>query len=116
MKETTFLSDYEMFTNFITNNFLEALRGEVIGNVTFMKGKTYITLDTAFVNDVQAYETAVSFDEGQDTWCILYRTKNREEAVAQHRAYLDRLYAGENHFRSIQDGKIYGYEEEEDEG
>ena len=117
MKETTiFLSDYEMFTNLITNNFLEALRGEVIGNVTFMKGKTYITLNTAFVNDVQAYETAVSFVEDQSEWCILYRTKNREEAVAQHRVYLDRLYAGENHFRSIQDGKIYGYEEEKDEG
>ena len=30
MKKTIFLSDYEMFTNFITNNFLEALRGEGI--------------------------------------------------------------------------------------
>lgn len=116
MKETGLLIDYEMFMNFITKNPLEALRGDVIGNVTFMKGKTYITLDTAFIGDVQAYETAVSFVEDQSEWCILYRTKNREEAVAQHHAYLDRLYAGENHFRSIQDGEIYGYEEEEDEG
>ena len=30
MKETMFLSDYERFTNIITNNFLEALRGEGI--------------------------------------------------------------------------------------
>ena len=30
MKKTIFLSDYEMFTNFITNNFLEALRSEDI--------------------------------------------------------------------------------------
>lgn len=116
MKETSFLSDYEMFMNLITNNFFEALRGEVIGNDTLIKGKTHITLDTAFVGDVQAYETAVSFDEDQGTWCILCRTKNREDAETQHRAYLKRLYAGENHFRSIQDGEIYGYEEEKDEG
>lgn len=30
MKKTIFLSDYEMFTNLIMNNFLEALRGEGI--------------------------------------------------------------------------------------
>lgn len=116
MKETGLMMDYEMFMDFIMKNPLEALRGDVVGNDTFMKGKTHITLDTAFVGDVQAYETAVSFDEDQGIWCILYRTKNREDAEAQHRAYLKRLYAGENHFRSIQDGEIYGYEEEKDEG
>lgn len=116
MKETGLMMDYEMFMDFIMKNPLEALRGDVVGNDTFMKGKTHITLDTAFVGDVQAYETAVSFDEDQGTWCILCRTKNREDAETQHRAYLKRLYAGENHFRSIQDGEIYGYEEEENEG
>ncbi len=116
MKETGLMMDYEMFMNFITKNPIEAFRGDVVGNDTFMKGKTHITLDTAFVGDVQAYETAVSFDEDQGIWCILYRTKNREDAEAQHHAYLKRLYAGENHFRSIQDGEIYGYEEEKDEG
>ena len=30
MKKIIFLSDYEMFTNIITNNFLEVLRGEGI--------------------------------------------------------------------------------------
>ena len=116
MKETGFMTDFEMFMNFITNNSAEAIRGDVVGNDTIMNGKTCITLDTAFVGDIQAYETAVSFVEDQSEWCILYRTKDREDAVAQHRAYLNRLYAGENHFRSIQDGEIYGYEEEENEG
>ncbi len=110
------MTDLEMFMNFIMNNPTEPMRGDVVGNDTFMNGKTCITLDTAFVGDIQAYETAVSFVEDQSEWCILYRTKSREDAEAQHRAYLKRLYAGENYFRSIQDGEIYGYKEEKDEG
>lgn len=116
MKETGFATDFEAFMNFILNDPVGPMRGDVVGNDTLVNGKTYITLDTAFVNDIQAYETAVSFVENQSEWCILYRTKDREDAVAQHRAYLNRLYAGENHFRSIQDGEIYGYEEEKNEG
>ena len=91
----------------------EGFRGEVIGTDSFeTEDGFYFTVDTCWVNDLQAYETAIK--ESNMDWVVVNRFNTPSEAKAIHRYWIQKIKNdGTRFFKSQQDGCIYGVMKED---
>lgn len=83
------------------------LRGDIIGTDTVNNGTYSFTVDTCFVNDVEAYETAVKAND--EDWIVVERYNSPEEAKAGHEKWMLQCRRPQPMFHSIQDKNFYIY-------
>ena len=91
----------------------ESYSGEVIETDSFETEDCFhFTVYTCWVNDLQAYETAIK--ESNMDWVVVDRLNTPSEAKAIHCYWIQKIKdEGVRFFKSEQDGCIYGVMKED---
>ena len=89
----------------IVNN--QPIRGETIDNDIFHNGDANIVVDTCFVNDLKAYETAIQVGSGEIV--VVERYRNANDAKIGHKLWVDKCKQKSFYFYSVQTGEMYVY-------
>ena len=99
-------------------NYLGSIESKPVGRDEVEDGDIIYTVDTCWVNDINAYETGirVQLKNGKTVlpWVIVEYYLDEEEALLGHNQWVEHITdESPTFFVSVQDKKIYGFMKED---
>ena len=99
-------------------NYLGSIESKPVGRDEVEDGDIIYTVDTCWVNDINAYETGirVQLKNGKTVlpWVIVEYYLDEEEALLGHNQWVEHITdESPTFFVSVQDKKIYGFTKED---